>query len=171
MLAACSPTLDWRAVTLPGQGLQASLPCKPEQVQRSVELAGTPVDMHMSGCEADGATFAIACAVLQDPTQTGAALTHWRAAVLAGMQAPSEGEGHAGAPQDTAFVPAGALDIPPSVRTEVQGRSPDGTGVAVQAVWFARVQGPRVQACHAIVMGAKPHREQASQFFAGLVLQ
>lgn len=116
MLTACSPTLDWRAVTLPGQGLQASLPCKPEQVQRSVELAGTPVDMHMSGCEADSATFAIACAVLQDPAQTGAALTHWRAAVLAGMQAPSEG--HAGAPQDTAFVPAGALDIPPSVRTE-----------------------------------------------------
>ena len=173
-LAACSPALDWRLVTIPEAGLQASLPCKPDQVQRSVELAGTPVDMHMSGCEADGATFAVACAAVQDPAQTGAALTHWRAAVLAGLQAPAEG--HAGAPRNTAFIPTGALNIPPSVRTEVQGRSRDGASVAAQAVWFARVQGPRVQgprvqACHAIVLSAQPRLAQADQFFAGLVLQ
>jgi len=169
VLTACSPTLDWRVVPISGTGVQASLPCKPDRVQRSVELAGAPVDLQMSGCEAGGATFAVACAAVQDPAQTSAALTHWRAAVLASMQAPAEG--HAGAPQDTPFVPPGALHIPASVRSVVQGRAPDGSSVIAQAVWFARVQGLRVQACHAIVLSAQPRTAQADQLFAGLVLQ
>lgn len=169
LLAACSPALNWRTVPLPQDGMSVSLPCKPEQTQRSVELAGQPVDMRMIGCEADGGTFAVACATLAEPAMAGAALTHWRAAVLASMRAPASG--HPGAPQDRPFVPAGALDLPQSVQTVALGRQPDGSAVAVQAAWFARVRGANVSACHAVLFSAQPRAEVADTFLAGLVLR
>ena len=168
-LVACSPALNWRSVSLPALGLAASLPCKPEHLEREIELAGHPAQVRMSGCTADGATFALACAALDDPAQAGMALTHWRAAVLAALHAPAEHQ--PGAPQDQPFVPAGALAIPQSVRTVAQGQQPSGGNVVMQAAWFARVQGPTVQACHAVVYSAKPRPEVADTFLAGVVLQ
>lgn len=168
-LVACSPALNWRSVSLPALGLTASLPCKPEHLERQIELAGHPAQVRMSGCTADGVTFALACAALADPAQAGLALSHWRAAVLAALQAPAAPQ--PGTPQDQPFVPTGALDIPQSVRTVAQGQQPGGGSVALQAVWFARVQGPSVQACHAVVYSAQPRPEVADAFFAELVLQ
>ena len=66
-LTACSPYARLEGGADFRNRVQASLPCKPDQVQRSVELAGAPVDLQMSGCEAGGATFAVACAAVQDP--------------------------------------------------------------------------------------------------------
>lgn len=168
-LLACSPALNWRHVSLPEVGLDASLPCKPEHLERQIELAGHPAQVRMAGCSADGVTFAVSCAALQEPAQAGMALTHWRAAVLAALQAPAAQQ--PGAPQDQPFVPAGALAIPQSVRTAAQGQQPGGGSVALQAVWFARVQGPNVHACHAVVYGAQLSPQVADTFFAGLVLQ
>lgn len=167
LLAACSPALDWRDVAVPVASLTASLPCKPEQVQRSVELAGQPVELRMTGCEANGATFAVACAALAEPALAGAALAHWRAAVWAGMQAPAPGQ--PGAPQDTPFVPTGALELPQSVRSVGAGRQPNGDAVHAQAAWFARVRGPQLSVCHAIVLSAQPRPAVADTFLAGLV--
>lgn len=169
LMVACSPALNWRSVSLPALGLAASLPCKPEHLEREIELAGHAAQVRMSGCTADGVTFALACADLVEPAQAGLALTHWRAAVLATLQAPPAPQ--PGAPQDLPFVPAGALAIPQSVRTVAQGHPPGGGRVAMQAVWFARVQGPSVQACHAVVYSAESRPEVADAFFAGLVLQ
>ena len=168
-LVACSPALNWRSVSLPALGLAASLPCKPEHLERQIELAGHPAQVRMSGCTADGVTFAVACAALDDPAQAGLALSHWRAAVLATLQTPQAP--HSGAPQDQPFVPAGALAIPQSVRTVVQGQQPGGGRVAMQGAWFARVRGPSVQACHAVVYSAQPRPDVADTFFAGLVVQ
>ncbi len=168
-LSACSPALNWRSVALPEIGLRASLPCKPDHRERRIELAGSDTAVHMAGCAADGMTFAVACAVLADPAQAGAALAHWRAAVLAGLQAPAPGQ--PGAAQDHPFVPAGALDLPQSVRTVVQGRQPGGEAVSAEAVWFARVRGPQLSACHAVVFSAAPRADVAEGFFAGLELQ
>ncbi|NMM76003.1 hypothetical protein [Acidovorax sp. SRB_24] len=168
-LSACSPALNWRSVVLPEIGLRASLPCKPDHLERRIELAGTDTAVDMAGCAADGVTFAVACAVLSNPAQAGAALAHWRAAVLAGLRAPAPGQ--PGAAQDSPFVPVGALDLPQSVRTVVQGRQPGGEAVHAQAVWFARVQGPQLSACHAVVLSAGPRAEVAEGFFSGLELQ
>ena len=74
MLAACSPALNWRSVALDGAALTATLPCKPDQATRTVELAGAPVELSMVGCDADGATFAVSHAALADPAQVGALL-------------------------------------------------------------------------------------------------
>ena len=87
LLAGCSPALNWRTVPLPEAGLTITLPCKPDQATRTVELAGAPVALAMVGCDADGATFAVSHAALADPAQVGTALTHWRAAVLARLGA------------------------------------------------------------------------------------
>lgn len=168
-LGACSPALNWRQVALSELGLEASLPCKPEHRERPIELAGQPAQVRMAGCSADGATFALACAVLEDPAQAGMALTHWRAAVLAALHAPAAPQ--PGAPQDQPFVPAGALAIAQSVRTSAQGPQPAGGSVALQAVWFARVQGSSVRACHAVVYGAQLRTQVADHFFGALVLQ
>ena len=169
-LAACSPALNWRSVPLEPLGLTASLPCKPERIERSIVLAGAPVQLHMAGCAADGATVAVACAVLAPTVLAGTALSHWRAAVLAALHAVPAGQ--PGAAEDQPFVPAGTLVLPQSVRTRAQGLQPDGSGAAfMDAVWFARLQGDRVQACHAVAYSAQPRPDVADALLAGLVLQ
>ncbi len=163
-LAACSPALNWRTVALPEAALTITLPCKPDQATRKVELAGMPVDLSMVGCEADGATFAVSHATLPDPAQTGVALAHWRSAVLARL-----GGAHAQA-TDVPFAPRNALPLPQAVRTVAQGRAADGQAVAAQAVWFARPVGAQMRLYHAVVYTPKPRPEVADTFFTGLVL-
>ena len=164
-LAGCSPALNWRSVPLPEAALTITLPCKPDQATRTVELAGAPAELSMTGCDADGATFAVSHAALAHPAQVGAALTHWRAAVLANL-----GPGAAAAAIDQPYTPPGVLPLPQSVRTVVQGQRTDGSAVFAQGVWFARPVGPQVRLYHAVVYTPKPRPELADQFFAGLAL-
>ncbi len=166
LLLGCSPALNWRTVPLPEAAITITLPCKPDQATRMVELAGSPVELAMTGCDADGATLAVSHAALADPSQAGAALTHWRAAVLANL-----GPGAAAAATDTPYAPPGVLPLPQSVRTVVQGQRADGSAVSVQGVWFARAVGPQVRLYHAVVYMPKPRAEVAEPFFSGLAFQ
>lgn len=166
LLAGCSPALNWRSVPLPDAAITVTLPCKPDQAARSVELAGAPVELAMVGCDADGATVAVSHAALANPAQAGAALTHWRAAVLANL-----GPGAAATAVDTPYAPPGVLPLPQSVRTAVQGQRADGSAVTAQAVWFARAVGPQVRLYHAVVYTVKPRPEVADPFFAGISFQ
>ncbi len=168
-LAACSPALNWRSVSVPEAGLTLSLPCKPEHATRPVDLGRGPVELAMTGCEADGATFAVSHLLLADPSQAGATLDVWRAAVRGRMQAEPPDGPHA------RFVPARALDLPQSVRMAARGRAPDGSAVAAEAVWFARLEGTQARLYHAVVYTREPHRTRgevaAGTFFDALVLQ
>lgn len=163
-LAGCSPALNWRSVRLEDAPLTITLPCKPEHAARTVNLGAGDVELSLVGCEADGATFAVSHMRLADPSQAGAALAQWRAAVLARLQAP------AAAAVDSPFVPAGALVLPQSVRSTVQGRKPDGGAVAAQAVWFARLEAGQARLYHAVVYAERDRPAVADTFFAGLVL-
>ena len=87
------------------------------------------------------------------------------AAVLANL-----GAGAAATAVDTPFAPKGALPLPQSVRTVVQGQRGDGSAVFAQGVWFARAAGPQMRLYHAVVYTGKPRPELADQFFAGIVL-
>lgn len=165
VLQGCSPALNWRSVPLPDAGITITLPCKPDYATRTVELAGAKAELSMSGCDADGATFAVSHAALGDPALAGAALRHWRAAVLAHL-----GPGAAGSAVDAPYAPRGVLPLPESVRTVVQGQRADGSTVYAQGVWFARAQGPQLRLYHAVVYTGTPRPELAEQFFAGLVL-
>jgi len=169
-LVACSPALNWRSVPVPEADLTVTLPCKPDTAHRTVELAGAPAELAMVGCEADGAVFAVSHTAMADPALVGKALAHWRAAVMANLAAQQPAATASAAATDTPFTPRGALVLPQSVRTVVQGRRPDGSAVTAQAVWFARASGSQIRLYHAVVYTAKPRPELADQFFSGLVL-
>ena len=165
-LTGCSPALNWRNVPVADAALTITLPCKPDQANRKIELAGVPVELFMVGCDADGATFAVSHVALDDPSTAGAALAHWRAAALAQL-----GPAAAASAVDTPYAPAGVLPLAQSVRTVATGQRADGTAVTLQAVWFARVAGPKLRLYHAVVYTAKPRPAVAEAFFAGLSLQ
>jgi hypothetical protein len=80
LLAACSPTFNWREVPIAESGLVALLPCKADRADRA-RAAGRRIGrVDMTGCEAGGATFAIAHASANGPAQAEAWLGAWRTA-------------------------------------------------------------------------------------------
>lgn len=166
LICGCSPALNWRTVPLPDAGITITLPCKPDHAVRPVELAGAPVELSMTGCDADGATFAVSHVVQADPAQAGVALAHWRTAVLANL-----GPAAAAAAVQTPYAPPGVLPLAQSVRTTVKGQRADGSAVVAQGVWFARAAGGQMRLYHAVVYTDRPRPDVADPFFAGLALQ
>jgi hypothetical protein len=73
-MLACTPTFNWRDVSFEQAPATALLPCKPDRGSRPVELAGHKLMMHMAGCEAGGAMFAVALVELTDAQHSAAVL-------------------------------------------------------------------------------------------------
>lgn len=142
-----------------------SLPCKPEHAVRPVDFGVGMVELSLVGCQADGATFAVSHMLLADPSQAGATLARWRAAMRARIQESTEPAAA------EAFVPAQALTLPQSVRAMVQGTGPDGHPVVAHAVWFARLGDGQARLYHAALYARQPRTAVADTFFAGLMLQ
>jgi hypothetical protein len=163
LLTACSPALNWRSVRLDDAALRLMLPCKPEQASRSVDWGQGPVNLSLTGCEADGATFAVSHMQVDDPSQAGAVLAQWRQAVLARLQAPA-------ADADTPYTPAGALALPQSLRSRIQGRNAQGQPVYLQGLWFARLEGQHARLFHVALLSARERPEVANTFFEGVSL-
>ena len=63
-LLACTPSLNWRQVSLAPSSAIALLPCKPDRTTRSVPLGGVPTELTVAGCDTGGATFALMAATL-----------------------------------------------------------------------------------------------------------
>jgi hypothetical protein len=162
----CTPALNWREVRV-GDGitspvpLVALMPCKPEAMRREVTLAGQPLPIHMQGCEAGGATFAIAHAKALSPV-----LTAWQAANLAALRATT----HTTQPvQLTAKLTAAPGFAPLSLamtQTVATGLGARGQALQSHAVYFA-LGG---QIFYAVVLAEKPSPEAVDTFFAGLTL-
>jgi len=136
-LAACSPTFNWRDVRPDNTGLALLLPCKPDKAIKTVPLGGQPAELAMLGCDAGGATFAVAVADIGDAARAEAVLAQWQQLTLVNMKAGPVGTG-AGATQVTRFRPTGMLTGPPALMVRAQGRRADGRAVAGQAAYFAR---------------------------------
>ena len=64
LLAACSPSLNWREVRPEGSDAVMMFPCKPQRFARQVPLAGGKVEMHLSSCTVEGVTYALSDAGL-----------------------------------------------------------------------------------------------------------
>lgn len=151
-LTACSPTLDWRETAAEGSGVVAMFPCRPDRHARTVELAGSKLQMEMLVCPAGGATYALSFADVVEPAQVATALAELRATALRNLQAAQ--------PQ---IAPAQISGMTPNVealRLSVVGRLPDGAAVQEHAVFFAK--GLRVY--QGTVIGAKPAPE-ANEIF------
>jgi len=122
LLGACSPALNWRNVTL--AGVQVALPCKPDQAEREVPLAGMDLRLAMVGCEADGGLYAVSHIRLAQGAQGQAVIDAWRAQALQGMRAT----------QAPRVMPVPALGARPALMVyQASGINPRGQ--AVQARW------------------------------------
>ena len=156
-LAACSPALNWRDVTLKDTAITALMPCKPDAGSRKINLAGHDVEMFLQSCEADGATFAVAHVSLTDLAQVPAALAHWQKATWAHVAVVDPKP--AALPLSNAATPANWW--------LGKGQRSNGEAVEVNALWA--VQGNRlVQAAIYAPVSRPAWREP---FFDGLRLQ
>jgi hypothetical protein len=155
-LAACSPTFNWREVRPEGSALSLLLPCKPDQAEKTVPLGGRPAPMLLQGCDAGGATFAVAVADIGEASRVPAVLAEWQAATLANMKAD--------APQVAPLKLKGALQ---PVLVTAAGRRADGSAVTGQAAYFA--QGTQV--FQVVMYAAKPAPDVVETFFSSLKLE
>ena len=148
-LAACSTRLSFL------------LPCKPDKAEKVVPLGGQPTTLAMLGCDAGGATFAVAVADLgntQSAASAAPVLTRWQQLTLDNMQADPATLAR------LALKVPGAAGEPPVVRVQAQGRRVDGSAVTGQAAYFA--QGTQV--FQVVMYAATPNPEAADTFFSSL---
>lgn len=158
-LVACSPGFNWRQVSAPAGGVSLLLPCKPDRAEKTVPLGGRPTPLSMVGCEAEGATFALAVADIGEPGQAPAVLAQWQALTLANMRAT--------APAQSPAKVQGASPVPAPVRVTAGGRQADGREVQGQALYFARGS----QLYQAVIYAPRIDAEAADTFFSGLRLE
>ncbi len=159
LLSGCGPALNWRDVAIGSTTLVTLFPCKPDNAERTVPLAGVQQAMTMRSCHADGATFALGHARLADPAQAAHALMQWREATLAGLGP---------VPADVIKDPAPGAPILPGMLALRARRDPSrGPTQTLQGLWFAR--GPDVFAAMVFATNLTP--EATEPFFSGLRLR
>jgi hypothetical protein len=164
---ACNPALNWRETRIKDTGLVAMLPCKPDEGARMVPLGGRDVSLHMAGCDAGGATFAVAYANLDGASAPEAVLAQWRTATLANMGAVASREVPLGAPPGAASSTTPGARSTGLILVTAQGRRKDGSAVAMQGAWFAK----DAQVFHAVVYAERIAPETTEAFFSGLRFQ
>jgi hypothetical protein len=162
VLAACSPDYDWRTVTDSAAGYQIDLPAKPMLDERSVEIAGQPMQVSMRVAEAQDAVFAVGTIALPSDD------ARMQRAVLDFLQA--------GLARNVGAQPdARTTQISLASGGQVQGFEIDVTGNAgakperktIHALLVAR--GKHVYSA-AIVSSHEPPQEQVDQFFRSFKL-
>lgn len=160
LLAACSPAFNWREVPVAGAGLVAMLPCKADRATRALPLGTESVQVDMTGCEAGGATFAIAHASANGPEQAEAWLRAWHTATRGQL-------GEAQVTESAASV-LRATAVPAPLRLETRQQQ---QGVPLQVLWFAQSQKDGSVALYqATVLGQPSSAEASKTFFEGLRL-
>ncbi len=167
LLSACNPSLNWRETRIVDTDLTAMMPCKPAHHQRSVPLAGLTVTLHMTGCDADGATFAISHAVIPEGSAAPRVLTEWRKTTLTNMVAKSvrESPNPVESPAKAATPPGSSMFV------IAQGQRGAGSPVILQGVWFARGSHVFHAAVYAPAQSASVTTATAEPFFSGLNFQ
>lgn len=162
LLAACSPTFNWREVPVAESGLIALLPCKADRANRALPLGAESVQVDMTGCETGGATFAVAHASANGPAQAEAWLQAWHAATRGQL-------GEAQVTEAPASVQRAAA-APAALRLDAQPQQ-QGAAAPVQVLWFAQSQKDGTVALYQATVLGKPSSGEASKtFFEGLRL-
>lgn len=162
LTVACSPGLNWRDVRPTKAPLQALFPCKPEEAERRLPIGEQTVLMRMLACEADGATFTLAYADINQAPRLGEVLEVWRTATLRQAKAaPTTG---------VPFLPKGALGLSQSTKVVARGEKPDGSAVTIHAVWFAQGSTVFQAAVYSSSRSADTHLSAADTYFSGLKL-
>ena len=156
VLAACSPTFNWREVRVEPSPLKAMLPCKPDKATRQVPMAGRNVDLQVLGCDTGGATFAVLFADIGDATRSGEVLAQWKQATLSNMRSR--------AGKEEPFLPPGGIALRESIHIVAAGQRADGSAVESHAAYFAR----GTQVYQAVIYADRLQPQWAETFFSGL---
>lgn len=159
-VAACTPTFNWRDVPVGDGGLIALLPCKAERSSRNVALDGRTAAVQVAGCQAGGATFAVAVAGADDPTQAQAWLASWSAGVQ-GAETKKPCLKTAGVPR-AAPIPA-PVELDPACAAAPRPGQP-------QVIWFAQALGGQVLLYQATMVEGPADPEVWRTFVEGLRL-
>ena len=85
-LAGCDPALNWRETRNNDAGYTVLFPAKPSSFDRTVNLDGLQVMMTMTAAEANGVSFAVATAVIEDEAQRTKALLAMQTAMMRNIQ-------------------------------------------------------------------------------------
>ena len=157
-LAACSPAFNWREVRPDNTRLSLLLPCKPDKAQKMVPLGGQATQLSMLGCDAAGATFAVAVADLSDASRAASVLALWQRLTLANMKAVP------GTTQPLLLKIPGASAEPAVSSVLAQGQRIDGTVVSGQAAYFA--QGSQI--FQVVLYAPRIAPEVSETFFSSL---
>lgn len=162
MLAACSPTFNWREVRADDSELLVMLPCKPDRASRGAALLGPgqpELPMTMFGCESGGHLFAVAGVTLPSAGDAPHVLAAWQAAALRQMGA--------GAGAERAFtVRRASADAPALTGRLVVARGSGAQPVTSHALYFSHGS----DAWQAVVLAAQADDEVLDTFFTGLRL-
>ena len=167
LLAACSPTFNWRSVAVTGTPLTATLPCKPDHAVREVDWGAGQVPLTMLGCKAGGATFTVSHLHVASPTDAPVVLERWQQALQKQLQlAP-------GTPAGEAFLIKNGLELPQARHASWQGRNAQGDAVYADVRWFVRLEGSGARVYQAMVLSpGKPVAADVITSFAdGLQLR
>jgi hypothetical protein len=153
LLEACSPALNWRSVDF--AGIKAALPCKPDQAERPVSLAGMELRLAMVGCEADGGLYAISHLHLAQDAKAQDVIDAWRMQAMQAM-------GGTALPLTT---PLPALGARPALTVyQASGNNPRGQSVQARWTWVQRDRDIYHWALYAPVIRA----EMEESFFGAL---
>lgn len=98
LLAACSPTFDWREVRGTDVPFVVLLPAKPASLARPVNIGGATVTMTMTAAEVDGVTFAVGTAEMPDAASAKAAVTSMKEALVRNINGNIQREAALAAP-------------------------------------------------------------------------
>lgn len=112
-----------------GTPLGLLMPCRPQSHSRPVTLGEQSLRMQMLSCEAQGQTWAVAWADVQDPRQVGEGLGRLVQALQTNVSAA--------ALEASAFAPAGATPNPHSRRVGLRGNAPDGRQLWAETAVFS----------------------------------
>ncbi len=140
-------------------GMTALLPCKADHASRQMALGVASTELSMLGCEAMGATFAIARMKPASGQTAADVMALWREAILRKLGT-----------QTTQVVSQVTLAGAPGVavtQLKASGHQPDGQPVTLQAIWLA--QG--VHAYQAVIFAQKITADMSEPFFSGLKFQ
>lgn len=82
LFVACSPKYDWREVRGSATPFTATMPGKPSEYTRPVQLDQLKTNMTMLGTQVDGATFAVGVAEAPDAAKAQVALNIMKLALV-----------------------------------------------------------------------------------------
>ncbi len=82
LLSACSPKYDWREVRGSASPFTATMPGKPSEYTRPVQLDQLKTNMTMMGTKVEGATFAIGVAEAPDAAKAQIAINMMKLALV-----------------------------------------------------------------------------------------